>query len=962
MKVLIRSFLLAGLLGCLLTFGVQSARAVPAQKTVLVLSPFQFDLANNLIAAQAMREEFGKASDLSLDVYYEYLDLNRFTDSVYQQEVFDLLTTKYKNKQVDLVIVGSEAMLKLWLAQRADILPNTPIVFFDVFTEHLGALNLPANVTGVSAVEDCEKSVQWALTAMPAVNEIVLVGGVGKIEQGFFDHLRKMQEELKEQVKFTDMAGLPLAEIKQRVAKLPKTSIVLYHPMFEDAEATKYRPLAVLRELTAASSVPVISGYDVFIGTGIIGGYMYSIDQQARDAAQIGLRVLRAEAMNSIPIVQDESDRFIFDHLALQRFGIPLSLLPPDSIVKNRQYSFWELYQPQIIATGTGIVVLLLLVVFLLGVTQQLNHTRLALADLNLNLETQVQERTALLNQTNTQLQDEISKHKRTEEKLLKSESSFQAVLQSTADGILAVDSDNRVLFVNERFVEMWQIPAEVLARKDDTALLQHVLEQLINPQEFLDKVQELYQSEQESFDSLNFKDGRVFERLSRILIREQKASGRVWSFRDVTTRKRMEEELRESERRTANILRFSPIVIGVSTAAEGLYTDVNDSFENVLGYSQAETVGRTSFDLNLWVDDDTRPNILREIQAHGRVENLEIRLRRKSGEIFPALIFITPIVLHDTPCLLTMMMDITSRKRAEEQLRDTRDTLQTIIHSSPLAILALDYEDRLTMWNPAAEAMFGWSDKQILGQANPTVPENKLKEYEALRQATLSGMAFSNLDTLRLTKNGNLIPVSLSVAPLRGQQSQVIGRMHIIADITDRKKLQEELRQQATTDELTRVSNRRHFMELAQGEIKRALRLKRPPAVALIDIDHFKQVNDTLGHAAGDQALVAFTKICQKQIREIDVFARFGGDEFVLLLPETSQEQAYEVLERVRLAVTAQPLNLGGIPVALTISAGIANLSNGQESFDMVLSQADQALYRAKEAGRNKVIRCDIL
>jgi diguanylate cyclase (GGDEF)-like protein/PAS domain S-box-containing protein len=488
------------------------------------------------------------------------------------------------------------------------------------------------------------------------------------------------------------------------------------------------------------------------------------------------------------------------------------------------------------------------------------------------------------------------------------------------------------------------------------------VFEQLINPQVFRDKVQELYQSEQESFDGLTFKDGRVFERLSRPFFRDELTKGRVWSFRDVTARKRIEDELRESERRTATILRLSPIVIGVSTLAEGRYTDVNDAFERVLGYSQAETIGKTSSDLNLWADDDTRPNILREIQAHGRVENLEIRLRRKSGEIFPALIFITPIALHDTPCLLTMMMDITARKQAEEQLRDTRDALQTIIHSSPLAILALDHEDHLTMWNPAAEAMFGWSDKQILGQANPTVPENKSKEYEALRQATINGMAFSNLDTLRLKKDGTQFPVSLSVAPLRGQQSQVIGRMHIIADITDRKKLQEELRQQATTDELTKVSNRRHFIELAQSEIKRAIRLKRPPAIALIDIDHFKQVNDTFGHATGDQALVAFTKICQKHIREIDVFARFGGDEFVLLMPETNQEQAYDVLERVRLALTAQPMHLDGKPVALTISSGIASLTNDQESFDMILSQADQALYRAKEAGRNNVVRFDKL
>jgi diguanylate cyclase (GGDEF)-like protein/PAS domain S-box-containing protein len=308
------------------------------------------------------------------------------------------------------------------------------------------------------------------------------------------------------------------------------------------------------------------------------------------------------------------------------------------------------------------------------------------------------------------------------------------------------------------------------------------------------------------------------------------------------------------------------------------------------------------------------------------------------------------------------MVMDITERKQADEKLRETRDALQTIIYSSPLAILSLDAEDRITMWNPAAEEMFGWPEKKILGQVNPTVPESKTKEYGALRQATLNGMAFSNMDTLRVKKDGTQFPVSVSVAPLRGQQGQVIGRLHIIADSTERKRFQEELRQQATTDELTRVSNRRHFLELAHSEIKRAVRLNRPPAIALIDIDHFKQINDSFGHAAGDQALIAFTKICQKHIREIDVFARFGGDEFVLLLPETNQEQAYEVVERVRLALTTQPIDLDGKPVALTISAGISSLSGDQESTDTLLGQADQALYRAKETGRNNVVRYDKL
>jgi two-component system cell cycle response regulator len=293
------------------------------------------------------------------------------------------------------------------------------------------------------------------------------------------------------------------------------------------------------------------------------------------------LRILSGEDVNTIPVQKDQSNRFIFDHLALQHFNIPLSDLPPDSIIKNRQYSVWKIYQPQIITATTSVAILSLLVIFLLIVTRQLNRTRLALVDLNLNLEDQVQERTATLNQTNLLLQDEINAHIR----------------------------------------------------------------------------------------------------------------------------------------------------------------------------------------------------------------------------------------------------------------------------------------------------------------------------------------------------------------------------------------LEDELRHQATTDVLTGISNRRHFLALAQNEINRAQRLNHPLAIALLDIDHFKSINDVYGHAAGDQALSIFVTTCQQNLREIDVLARLGGDEFVILLPETGCDQAYTALERIRKALTAVPFDFAGQPVQITISIDIANLAHESESLDAFLGRADEALYRAKEAGRNQIV-----
>jgi diguanylate cyclase (GGDEF)-like protein len=128
------------------------------------------------------------------------------------------------------------------------------------------------------------------------------------------------------------------------------------------------------------------------------------------------------------------------------------------------------------------------------------------------------------------------------------------------------------------------------------------------------------------------------------------------------------------------------------------------------------------------------------------------------------------------------------------------------------------------------------------------------------------------------------------------------------------------------------------------------------PLALALMDIDHFKAINDTHGHAVGDEALMSFTRTIRRNIREIDLLARFGGDEFVLLLPEADPEHAAGVVSRLRQALVEHPLNLGGMSVPITVSVGIAGLAPGGEDLDGLLRRADIALYRSKQAGRDRI------
>ncbi len=175
------------------------------------------------------------------------------------------------------------------------------------------------------------------------------------------------------------------------------------------------------------------------------------------------------------------------------------------------------------------------------------------------------------------------------------------------------------------------------------------------------------------------------------------------------------------------------------------------------------------------------------------------------------------------------------------------------------------------------------------------------------------------------------------------------------LRDLTE-LRLRAELEQLATTDTLTGINNRHRFLTLAPDKLESAMRLHHPPSLVMLDVDGLKHVNDTYGHAAGDQVLVTFAGACRKLVREIDVFARIGGDEFVLLLPETTCEEACRVMERIKMTLTTLPIDLGGQPYVVNFSAGVAGMADANESLDALLARADLALYRAKEAGRNRV------
>ena len=303
----------------------------------------------------------------------------------------------------------------------------------------------------------------------------------------------------------------------------------------------------------------------------------------------------------------------------------------------------------------------------------------------------------------------DITDRKRAEATQEQTTSLARATLESTADGILAVDAAGRIESFNRVFTEMWGLPEDILASRDDERAIARVLGQLRDPQAFLDKVRHLYaHPDEESFDTLEFIDGRVFERYSRPMLVNGLASGRVWSFRDISLRRVAEAALRASEEKFRGVFDKSPVIMGLLTVPEGRFVEVNEAGVAAFGHARDEAIGRTSGDLGIWADEGQRQRYLALLQAHGTVSSFEAEMRRKDGSTFIALYSGSLIRIGGATYSLNSLQDITPRKRAEEALRASEQRYERVVQNISDALLIDDREGRVVFANARFRQLYG--------------------------------------------------------------------------------------------------------------------------------------------------------------------------------------------------------------------------------------------------------------
>lgn len=212
-------------------------------------------------------------------------------------------------------------------------------------------------------------------------------------------------------------------------------------------------------------------------------------------------------------------------------------------------------------------------------------------------------------------------------------------------------------------------------------------------------------------------------------------------------------------------------------------------------------------------------------------------------------------------------------------------------------------------------------------------------------------------LETKRCHKNGSLIPVLLRGVPFSDSDGTVLV-YGLYQDITEKKQAEEELRRLSETDELTQLFNRRKFTEELEKEFALAKRYKTVFSLIMLDVDHFKTINDTHGHLQGDEVLKALAAVCRQELRNTDIPGRWGGEEFIFLLKYSRAKQAEQIAERIRLAVKN---TVFGPELRVTCSLGVARVQ-AQDTLESLIKRVDENLYEAKRRGRDQVVRAQDL
>ncbi len=425
----------------------------------------------------------------------------------------------------------------------------------------------------------------------------------------------------------------------------------------------------------------------------------------------------------------------------------------------------------------------------------------------------------------------------------------------------------------------------------------------------------------------------------------------------------RLYHELQESRALAESRLRELQTIY--ETAPVGLcfldrnkrYVSINRRLAEINNISIQETLGRTVREV---VADEAAARTIelfcdRTLETGRPVENAEILRKAETGLTVLSHFYPVRDQTGEVIGLNIVVQDITDRKRMEQALRTSERRLNAILNSIPDIAWMKDKEGRLILVNEAYGRSSGKDPESLIGKTDYDIwPPDQTEKYLADDREVMQRRIRKRIEEQLIEKDGAVKWLETIKTPVQNEAGDVVGTVGIARDITRRKRMEEEIRHMAQHDALTGLPNRRLFLDILHVELAQARRHRDKRAVLFLDLDRFKEVNDTLGHEAGDRLLQHVSARLKETVRESDTVARIGGDEFNMVLADIGRSEdvseiALKIVDSVR-----EPIRLNGHDLHMTTSIGISIYPDDSEEIETLLRYADIAMYHAKESGRN--------
>jgi diguanylate cyclase (GGDEF)-like protein/PAS domain S-box-containing protein len=448
--------------------------------------------------------------------------------------------------------------------------------------------------------------------------------------------------------------------------------------------------------------------------------------------------------------------------------------------------------------------------------------------------------------------------------------------------------------------------------------------------------------------------------------------------LRDITERKQKEDALIKLQKAVDS----SKDAIFL-TDIHGVFTYVNPAFIALYGFHADELIGKvTPRVIKSGLTDPQFYELFWRKLKSGQEVTGELINKRRDGTFITVEGSATPIFddVHTVIGFLGVQRDVTERKKSEEALLIAEANYRSIYENATIGIYQSIPQGIFLSVNPVMAQIFGYDSPQDMTRSIVSITDQYYADpvdRQRFERLMIEQGEVREFVSQNFRKNGEQIWVQENARAVKDEQGNILYYEGFVTDITERKRSEDDLYRAkdsletthrelqellahtqllARTDGLTGLYNFRYFFELASYEFTAAIRYQRPLSIIIFDTDKLKEVNDTLGHVTGDKMLVKVAQAASLQVRSVDALARYGGDEFVVLLPQTNAQQAFPVAERIRASVAALRIETEKGPLAVTLSIGIAELSIDprDQNLESIVQRADKALYSAKAAGRN--------